>query len=47
MLFAGLAAVAAATSKWLIAAKIMTTIGNCCLTAAPIVERLKEKEEKR
>lgn len=42
MLFTSLAVAAAAASKWLIAGKIMTTVGTGILTIAPAIERMKK-----
>lgn len=44
MLFTGLALAAATASKWLIAGKIMATVGTGMMTIAPAVEKLTEKE---
>ena len=43
MLITCLAAATAAASKWLIAGKIITAVGTGVLTAAPIIERNKNK----
>ena len=41
MLFTSLAIAAATASKWLIAGKIITTVGTGLLTAGPAIERMK------
>ena len=43
MLFTSLAVAAAAASKWLIAGKIMVTVGTGLLTAGPAIERMKKE----
>ena len=43
MLFTSFAVAAAAASKWLIAGKIMATVGTGLLTAAPAIERMKKE----
>lgn len=44
MLFASLALAATAATKWLIVAKIAIAVGTGCLTAAPVVEKLRKEE---
>ena len=46
MLFASMAVVAATASKWLLAGKIMATVGTGLLTAAPAIERMKQERRK-
>ena len=43
MLFTSLAVATAAVSKWLIAGKIMATVGTGLLTAGPAIERMKKE----
>lgn len=38
---------AAAAAKWLMAAKIMTTVGAGMLTVAPVVEKMKTQKKER
>ena len=45
MFFTGLAVAAAAASKWLIAGKIMATVGAGLLTIAPTVEKMKKERK--
>ena len=46
MLFTSMVVAAAAASKWLIAGKIMVTVGTGLLTAAPAIERMKGETSK-
>ena len=46
MLFTSLAVAAAAASKWLIAGKIIATIGTGLLTMAPVIEKMKKERGK-
>lgn len=46
MLFTSLAVAATAASKWLIAGKIMTTVGATMVAVSPVVDRMKENREK-
>lgn len=43
MFMAGLVAAAATASKWLIAAKVMTTVGSAMVAVAPAVEKMKKR----
>ena len=45
MLFASLVTAAAAASKWLIAAKIMTTVGAAMVAVSPAVEKMKSERK--
>lgn len=45
MLFASLFTAAAAASKWLITAKIMTTVGAAMVTVSPVVEKIKNERK--
>lgn len=46
MVLSLITAAAVATTKWLVAAKVMTAVGTGCLIAAPAVEKLKDKKER-
>lgn len=43
MLFTSLAVVTAATSKWLIAGKIMVAVGGCCITVDRAIKDIKRE----
>ena len=43
MLFTSLAVAAATASKWLIAGKIIATVGTGLLTTAPAIEKMKRE----
>ena len=45
MLFTSFAIAAGTATKWLLAAKIMTTVGMGCLTAAPAIEKIKNNRK--
>ena len=47
MLITGFAIAAGTAAKWLLAAKIMTTVGMGCLTAAPAIEKIKNTRNAR
>jgi len=47
MLIAGMAALTATASKWLLVGKIMATLGSGLCTAAPLIDKLKKGKEKQ
>ena len=42
MIISSLVAVAAATSKWLLAGKVMTVVGSGLITASPAIEQIRK-----
>jgi hypothetical protein len=45
MLITGFAIAAGTAAKWLLAAKIMTTVGTGCITAAPVLREIQKNRK--